>query len=80
MNHGHMMPHQPMAQLHHRPHAPMAQQQQQQQPQSNAVVTAYQGVASKIGTGIIEDPLAAFEQIMQEKERRKKERGMQLRL
>lgn len=32
------------------------------------------GVADKIGTGIIEDPLAAFEQIMKEKERRKKER------
>lgn len=31
-------------------------------------------VANKIGTGIIEDPLAAFEQIMKEKERRKKER------
>lgn len=68
MNHGHMMPHQPMPQMHHRPHAPMTQQ-------SNAVVTAYQGVANKIGTGIIEDPLAAFEQIMKEKERRKKERG-----
>lgn len=38
------------------------------------MATAFQGVASKIGTGIIEDPLAAFEQIMKEKERRKKER------
>lgn len=42
--------------------------------ESNIVATAFQGVASKIGTGIIEDPLAAFEQIMKEKERRKKER------
>lgn len=32
------------------------------------------GVADKIGTGIIEDPLAAFEQIMKDNERRKKER------
>lgn len=38
------------------------------------MANAFQGVASKIGTGIIEDPLAAFEQIMKEKERRKKER------
>lgn len=42
--------------------------------ESNIVATAFQGVASKIGPGIIEDPLAAFEQIMKEKERRKKER------
>lgn len=42
--------------------------------ESNIVATVFQGVASKIGTGIIEDPLAAFEQIMKEKERRKKER------
>lgn len=42
--------------------------------ESNMVATAFQGVANKIGTGIIEDPLAAFEQIMKEKERRKKER------
>lgn len=42
--------------------------------ESNLVATAFQGVASKIGTGIIEDPLAAFEQIMKEKERRKRER------
>lgn len=46
--------------------------------ESNIVATAFQGVASKIGTGIIEDPLAAFEQIMKEKERRKKERRAQL--
>lgn len=38
------------------------------------VASAFQGVASKIGTGIIEDPLAAFEEIMKEKERRKQER------
>lgn len=38
------------------------------------MATAFQGVASKIGPGIIDDPLAAFEQIMKEKERRKKER------
>lgn len=42
--------------------------------ESNIVATVFQGVASKIGPGIIEDPLAAFEQIMKEKERRKKER------
>lgn len=68
MNHGHIIPHQPMPQMHHRPHAPMSQQ-------SNTVASVYQGVANKIPTGIIEDPLAAFEQIMKEKERRKKERA-----
>lgn len=71
-NQNNIMPHQP-PQMHHRPptaHGPMQQ--------SNVVASAYQGVANKIGTGIIEDPLAAFEQIMKEKERRKKERRAQI--
>ncbi|XP_031620939.1 E3 ubiquitin-protein ligase RBBP6 isoform X2 [Contarinia nasturtii] len=56
--------HHPLPQMHR----PLMHQE------SNIVATAFQGVANKIGTGIIEDPLAAFEQIMKEKERRKIQR------
>lgn len=74
------MPHQPPPQMQLRGYAPAQHQpppqmhRQMMHQESNIVATAFQGVASKIGTGIIEDPLAAFEQIMKEKERRKKER------
>lgn len=40
----------------------------------NSITSVYQGVAAKIGTGIIDDPLEAFNRIMREKERRKEER------
>lgn len=40
----------------------------------NSISSVYQGVAAKIGTGIIDDPLEAFNRIMREKERRKEER------
>lgn len=53
-------------QMRPRHHAPM--------PASNVIASAYQGVAEKIGTGIIDDPLEAFNRIMREKERRKEER------
>lgn len=41
---------------------------------TNSISSVYQGVAAKIGTGIIDDPLEAFNRIMREKERRKEER------
>ncbi len=40
----------------------------------NSITSVYQGVAAKIGSGIIDDPLEAFNRIMREKERRKEER------
>lgn len=41
---------------------------------NSAISSIYQGVAAKVGTGIIDDPLEAFNRIMREKERRKEER------
>lgn len=43
-------------------------------PLPGTVASVYQGVAEKIGTGIIDDPLEAFNRLMREKERRKEER------
>lgn len=43
-------------------------------PVPGSVASVFQGVAEKIGTGIIDDPLEAFNRIMREKERRKEER------
>lgn len=40
----------------------------------NSLASVYQGVQAKVGTGIIDDPLEAFNRIMREKERRKEER------
>lgn len=65
----HQMPHQ-MHQVRPRPHGPPSQ--------SNVIASAYQGIAQKIGTGIIDDPLEAFNRIMREKERRKEERRADL--
>ncbi|XP_053966531.1 E3 ubiquitin-protein ligase RBBP6 [Anastrepha ludens] len=42
-------------------------------PNSN-LASVYQGVAAKVGTGIIEDPLETFNRLMKEKERRREER------
>lgn len=39
-----------------------------------SVASVFQGVAAKIGTGVIEDTLSAFNRIMAEKERRKTDR------
>ncbi|XP_063698661.1 E3 ubiquitin-protein ligase RBBP6 isoform X2 [Culicoides brevitarsis] len=39
------------------------------------VNTIYQGVAQQVGTGIIDDPLEAFNRIMREKERAKEEQA-----
>lgn len=61
--HNPMMPHQ----MRPRNHGPLS-------ASSNLIASAYQGVAQKIGTGIIDDPLEAFNRIMKEKERRKEER------
>lgn len=43
-------------------------------PPPGSVASVFQGVAAKIGSGIIDDPLEAFMRIMNEKERRKEER------
>lgn len=43
-------------------------------PQPGSVASVFQGVAAKIGVGIIDDPLEAFNRIMLEKERRKESR------
>lgn len=43
-------------------------------PPPGSVASVFQGVAAKIGSGIIDDPLEAFNRIMREKERRKEER------
>lgn len=43
-------------------------------PPPGSVASVFQGVAAKIGSGIIDDPLEAFNRIMREKERRKVER------
>lgn len=43
-------------------------------PAPGSVASVYQGVAAKIGGGIIDDPLEAFNRIMREKERLKEER------
>lgn len=59
---GPMMSHQ----MRPRHHAPT--------PIPGSVASVFQGVAEKIGTGIIDDPLEAFNRIMREKERRKEER------
>lgn len=56
--HNPMMPHQ----MRPRNHGPL--------PTASNI---FQGVASKIGSGIIDDPLEAFNRIMREKERRKEE-------
>lgn len=61
--HNPIMPHQ----MRPRNHGPLS-------TTSNLIASAYQGVAQKIGTGIIDDPLEAFNRIMKEKERRKEER------
>lgn len=42
--------------------------------QPGSVASVFQGVAAKIGTGVIEDTLSAFNRIMAEKERRKTDR------
>lgn len=59
--------------------APPMQQHQMQRHRfgpitPNSITSVYQGVAAKIGSGIIDDPLEAFNRIMREKERRKEER------
>lgn len=61
--HNPMMPHQ----MRPRTHVPLP-------TTSNVIASAYQGVAQKFGTGVIDDPLEAFNRIMKEKERRKEER------
>uniref|UniRef100_W8BWN2 E3 ubiquitin-protein ligase RBBP6 n=2 Tax=Ceratitis capitata TaxID=7213 RepID=W8BWN2_CERCA len=38
------------------------------------LASVYQGVAAKVGTGIIEDPLETFNRLMKEKERRREDR------
>lgn len=43
-------------------------------PMNPELSNIYQGVAAKVGTGIIDDPLEAFNRIMREKEMRKEER------
>lgn len=65
---GGMPPSGPMMQHQMRPrhHAPA--------PMPGTMASVYQGVAEKIGSGIIDDPLEAFERIMREKERLKDER------
>ncbi|XP_026841678.1 E3 ubiquitin-protein ligase RBBP6 [Drosophila persimilis] len=45
-----------------------------QQFQSPNLASIYQGVAAKVGSGLIDDPLEAFNRIMKEKERQKSER------
>ncbi|XP_055702927.1 uncharacterized protein LOC129801679 isoform X2 [Phlebotomus papatasi] len=40
----------------------------------SSLASVYQGVAAKVGPGIIDDPLEAFNRIMREKERRKERR------
>ncbi|XP_030384173.1 E3 ubiquitin ligase PARAQUAT TOLERANCE 3 [Scaptodrosophila lebanonensis] len=42
--------------------------------QSKNLASIYQGVAAKVGTGLIDDPLEAFNRIMKEKEKKKIER------
>ncbi|KAH8354933.1 hypothetical protein KR093_002153 [Drosophila rubida] len=42
--------------------------------QSSNLASIYQGVAAKVGTGLIDDPLEAFNRIMKEKEKQKVER------
>ncbi|KAH8413747.1 hypothetical protein KR222_006824 [Zaprionus bogoriensis] len=42
--------------------------------QSTNLASIYQGVAAKVGTGLIDDPLEAFNRIMKEKEKQKEER------
>lgn len=42
-------------------------------PMNQQLSSIYQGVAAKVGTGIIDDPLEAFNRIMREKELRKEE-------
>lgn len=66
-----MQPHNQMMQQPMRPRHPAPM------PTSNVVANAYQGIAQKIGTGIIDDPLEAFNRIMREKERRKEEQRTQ---
>lgn len=61
-----LMPHQ-MRPRHHAP-----------PPMPGSIASVYQGVADKIGVGIIDDPLEAFERIMKERERRKDERRGQI--
>lgn len=63
---GPMMPHQ----IRPRHHVPP--------PMPGSIASVYQGVADKIGVGIIDDPLEAFERIMKERERRKDERRGQI--
>ncbi|XP_059616019.1 E3 ubiquitin-protein ligase RBBP6 isoform X2 [Phlebotomus argentipes] len=43
-------------------------------PPIHTLASVYQGVAAKVGPGIIDDPLEAFNRIMREKERRKERR------
>ncbi|XP_068146371.1 E3 ubiquitin-protein ligase RBBP6 [Drosophila tropicalis] len=42
--------------------------------QSPSLASIYQGVAAKVGSGLIDDPLEAFNRIMKEKERQKEDR------
>ncbi|EDW01958.1 E3 ubiquitin-protein ligase RBBP6 [Drosophila grimshawi] len=42
--------------------------------QSTNLASIYQGVAAKVGTGLIDDPLEAFNRIMKEKEKQKSDR------
>lgn len=42
-------------------------------PMNQQLSNIYQGVAAKVGTGIIDDPLEAFNRIMREKEQMRKE-------
>lgn len=69
--HGSTMPpaHNPMMSQQMRPrnHGPLP-------AAPNLIASAYQGVARKIGPGIIDDPLEEFNRLMKEKERRKEER------
>lgn len=48
-------------------------------PMNQQLSNIYQGVAAKVGTGIIDDPLEAFNRIMREKELRKAEEEQQRR-
>lgn len=71
--HGGVMGHNPPHMMPHQPHA-IRPRHHGMMPPLGAVASAYEGVAQKIGTGIIDDPLEAFNRIMREKERRKEER------
>lgn len=71
--HGGVVSHNPPHMVPHQQHAMRPRHHTGMMPTS-VVASAYEGVAQKIGTGIIDDPLEAFNRIMKEKERREKER------